>query len=167
LCNFDTTDNWLQGKTLREIHLAGCEHVVPPSDTVIMENTMEPIPFAQLMGIEIVSAAREKVVARMTVRDDLCTRPAVLHGGAAMAFADTLGAVATVLNLAEGAWTTTIESKTNFLAAAPAGAVVTGECTPIHRGRRTMVWQTRISLPDGKLVALVTQTQLVLEPKRE
>jgi 1,4-dihydroxy-2-naphthoyl-CoA hydrolase len=126
---------------------------------------MEPIPFAELMGIEIVSAAPEKVVGRLAVRDQICTRPAVLHGGAAMAFADTLGAVATVLNLPEGHWTTTIESKTNFIAAAPSGSVVTGECTPVHRGRRTMVWQTRISLPDGKLVALVTQTQMVLEPK--
>jgi len=126
---------------------------------------MEPIPFAELMGIEIVSSARDKVVGRLTVRQEICTRPAVLHGGAAMAFADTLGAIATVLNLAEGHGTTTIESKTNFLAAAPAGSVVTGECIPIHRGRRTMVWQTRITLPDGKLVALVTQTQMVLEPK--
>ena len=126
---------------------------------------MEPIPFADLMGIQIVSAEKEKVVATLAVRDQLCTRPAVLHGGAAMAFADTLGAIATVLNLPEGHWTTTIESKTNFLAAAPSGSVVTGECTPIHRGKRTMVWQTRITLPGGKLVALITQTQMVLEPK--
>jgi uncharacterized protein (TIGR00369 family) len=126
---------------------------------------MEPIPFAELMGIEIVSAGKEKVVATLAARDQLCTRPAVLHGGAAMAFADTLGAIATVMNLPEGHWTTTIESKTNFLSAAPAGSVVTGECTPIHRGKRTMVWQTRITLPGGKLVALITQTQMVLEPK--
>jgi 1,4-dihydroxy-2-naphthoyl-CoA hydrolase len=126
---------------------------------------MEPIPFAQLMGIEIVSVAPEKVIGRLTVRDEICTRPAVLHGGAAMAFADTLGAIATVANLPDGHWTTTIESKTNFISAAASGSVVTGECTPIHRGKRTMVWQTRITLPDGKLVALVTQTQMVLEPK--
>jgi 1,4-dihydroxy-2-naphthoyl-CoA hydrolase len=126
---------------------------------------MEQIPFAELMGIEIVSAGKEKVVATLAVRDQLCTRPAVLHGGAAMAFADTLGAIATVMNLPEGHGTTTIESKTNFLSAAPAGSVVTGECTPIHRGKRTMVWQTRITLPGGKLVALITQTQMVLEPK--
>lgn len=120
------------------------------------------MPLAKLLGVEFVSAAPEKVVARMTVRDDLCTIPAVLHGGAVMAFADTLGGCATVLNLKEGAWTTTIESKTNFLAPAPAGTVVTGECTPIHRGKRTMVWQTRITTAEGKLVALVTQTQMVL-----
>src|SRR3979411_2287750 len=122
---------------------------------------MDPIPFAKLLGIEITSAAKEKVTAEMLVREDLCTRPAVLHGGAVMAFADTLGAIGTVLNLLEGAGTTTIESKTNFLAAAPVGTKVVAECTPLHRGRRTMVWQTRISTPEGKLIALVTQTQLV------
>jgi uncharacterized protein (TIGR00369 family) len=100
------------------------------------------------------------------VREELCTRPAVLHGGAIMAFADTLGGVGTMLNLPEGAGTTTIESKTNFIAAAPVGTRVTAEATPLHRGRRTMVWQTRIATPEGKLVALVTQTQLVLESPR-
>ncbi len=123
---------------------------------------MDPLPFAALLGIEIVSATHEKVTAHLKVRDDLCTRPAVLHGGAAMAFADTLGAIATVLNLPEGASTTTIESKTNFLGPAPVGSTVVGECTPIHRGRRTMVWQTRISTQEGRLVALVTQTQMVI-----
>src|SRR3954469_23513229 len=122
---------------------------------------MDPLPFARLLGIEIISATPEKVTARMLVRDELCTRPAVLHGGAAMALADNLGAIATVLNLPEGAGTTTIESKTNFVAPAPAGTHVTAECTPIHRGKRTMVWQTRISTEQGRLVALVTQTQLV------
>lgn len=124
------------------------------------------MPFARLLGIEIVSASPEKVVARMPVREDLCTTPPILHGGAAMAFADTLGASATVLNLPEGAGTTTIESKTNFLSSAPAGSVVTGECEAIHRGRRTMVWQTRILSEQGRLVALVTQTQMVLDPAR-
>jgi len=125
------------------------------------------LPFAELIGIEFTSAAAELVVAEMTVRDDLCTRPAVLHGGAIMAFADTLGAAGTILNLpdfgtAGGAGTTTIESKTNFIAAAPLGSRVTGTATPLHRGRRTMVWQTRVTTAEGKLVALVTQTQLVL-----
>jgi len=124
--------------------------------------TVESLPFAKLMGVEITSATRDKVSAEMLVRDDLCTRPAVLHGGAAMAFADTLGAVGTLLNLPEGAGTTTIESKTNFISAAPAGTTVIGECTPIHRGKRTMVWQTRISTRENRLVAVVTQTQLVL-----
>ena len=123
------------------------------------------LPFADLMGIAFTAAGREKVVAELPVRADLCTRPAILHGGAIMAFADTLGAAATVLNLPEGMWTTTVESKTNFLSSAPAGSKVTGETTPIHRGRQTMVWQTRVLRDDGRLVALVTQTQLVFEPK--
>lgn len=121
-----------------------------------------PLPFANLLGIEIKDATAEKVTAEMLVRDELCTRPAVLHGGAIMAFADTLGAVATILNLKEGAGTTTIESKTNFIGPAPSGSTVVAECTPIHRGRRTMVWQTKISTKEGRLVAVVTQTQLVL-----
>lgn len=120
------------------------------------------LPFADLLGIEFVSALPEKIVAQMTVRDDLCTQPAVLHGGAVMAFADTLGAIGTMINLPQGAGTTTIESKTNFVASAPIGTRVIGETTPIHRGRRTMVWQTRVSTAEGRLVALVTQTQLVL-----
>ncbi len=120
------------------------------------------LPFAELMGIEFIAAAPERVVAEMMVRDELCTRPAVLHGGAIMAFADTIGAAGTILNLPEGAGTTTIESKTNFIAAAPSGTRITGEATPLHRGRRTMVWQTRVTTAEGRLVALVTQTQLVL-----
>ncbi|HLY44713.1 MAG TPA: PaaI family thioesterase [Stellaceae bacterium] len=124
------------------------------------------LPFAALLGIEFVAASPEKVVAEMVVREDLCTRPAVLHGGAIMAFADTLGATGTILNLREGAGTTTIESKTNFIAAAPLGTRLTGEATPLHRGRRTQVWQTRIATEEGRLVALVTQTQLVLEAPR-
>ena len=120
------------------------------------------LPFAKLLGVEFVSAAPEKIVAELTVREELCTRPAVLHGGAIMAFADTLGAVGTSLNLPEGAGTTTIESKTNFVAPAPVGTRVIGEATPVHRGRRTMIWQTRVSTPEGRLVALVIQTQLIL-----
>ncbi|MGH7096636.1 MAG: PaaI family thioesterase [Stellaceae bacterium] len=120
------------------------------------------LPFAELLGIAFTAAAPDRIVAGMTVRADLCTVPAVLHGGAIMAFADTLGALGTVLNLPEGAGTTTIESKTNFVAPAPLGSAVTGEATPIHRGRRTMIWQTRITTAEGRLVALVTQTQMVL-----
>ena len=123
---------------------------------------LQPLPFADLLGIAITSSSPDRVTAEMLVRDDLCTRPAVLHGGAAMALADTLGAVATILNLPEGAATTTIESKTNFLSSAPSGTTVLAECMPVHRGRRTMVWQTRISSREGKLIALVTQTQLVI-----
>ena len=120
------------------------------------------LPFAELLGIEFVSASPDRIVAEMTVREDLCTIPAVLHGGAIMAFADTLGAMGTLVNLPQGAGTTTIESKTNFVAPASVGTRVIGETTPVHRGRRTMIWQTRISTSEGRLVALVTQTQLVL-----
>jgi 1,4-dihydroxy-2-naphthoyl-CoA hydrolase len=122
----------------------------------------EMLPFAALLGVEFISAAPDRIVARMTVRDDLCTRPAVLHGGAVMAFADTLGAAGTLVNLPPDAGTTTIESKTNFFAPAPVGSEILGEATPLHRGRRTMVWQTRVSNPAGRLLALVTQTQLVV-----
>jgi uncharacterized protein (TIGR00369 family) len=120
------------------------------------------LPFARLLGVRFVVAERDRVAAELMVREALCTRPAVLHGGAVMAFADTLGAAGTILNLPEGARTTTIESKTNFLAPAPVGSRVTGEATPLHRGRTTMVWQTRIMTDAGRLVALTIQTQLVL-----
>ena len=126
----------------------------------------QPLPFAKLMGLKVISVAPEKVEAELAVRDDLCTRPAVLHGGAVMAFADTLGAIATVANLPQGAGTTTIESKTNFFAAIAAGDTARAECTPLHRGRTTMVWQTRITRGDGRLAAVVIQTQLVI-PRTE
>ena len=122
----------------------------------------EMLPFATLLGIEFTDAAPDRVTAEMVVRDDLCTRPAILHGGAIMAFADTLGATGTILNLPEGAGTATLESKTNFIAGAPAGTRIVGEATPIHRGRTTQVWQTRVTTPEGRLIALVTQTQLIL-----
>ena len=115
-----------------------------------------------LLGIQLTEVSPERVVATMEVRPALCTAGAVLHGGAIMAFADTLGAVATVANLPKGARTTTIESKTNFLGAAPVGSSVSGVCTPFHRGRTTMVWQTLIKSEAGKLCAVVTQTQMVL-----
>ena len=124
-----------------------------------------PLPFATLLGIHFTSATPERVTAELLVRDDLCTRPAILHGGAIMAFADTLGAAATVLNLPPDTSTTTIESKTNFLAPAPVRTTILGETTPIHRGRRTMVWQTRVTNHAGRTLALVTQTQLVIEPQ--
>jgi 1,4-dihydroxy-2-naphthoyl-CoA hydrolase len=126
------------------------------------------LPFAKLLGIRFVSATAECVTAEMTVREDMCTRPAILHGGAMMAMADTLGGCATSLNLRDGATTTTIESKTNFLAPAMVGSTVRAECVAVHRGRRTMVWQTRVTSEHGKLLAIVTQTQMVLEtePKK-
>ena len=120
-----------------------------------------PMPFAKLMDIRFVEAGKEKVVATMAVRDELCTAGDIVHGGALMALADTLGAAATGLNLLPGVGTTTLESKTNFLSAGRVGTTLVATATPVHRGRRTQVWQTRIETGDGRLVALVTQTQMV------
>jgi 1,4-dihydroxy-2-naphthoyl-CoA hydrolase len=122
------------------------------------------MPFIRWLGLRFLTATQERVTAEMVVRNELCNGSGVLHGGALMAFADTLGACATTLNLAEGAGTTTLESKTNFFAPAPSGTKVIGECLPLHRGRRTMVWQTRVTTGSGRLIAMVTQTQMVLEP---
>ena len=118
--------------------------------------------FPGLMGVEIAEATADKIVAHMLVRSDLCTSGGVCHGGAYMAFADTIGAVGTVMNLPPGARTTTIESKTNFLGAAPVNTRITAEATPLHRGKTTQVWQTVIRNEAGKLCAVVTQTQMVL-----
>ena len=126
-------------------------------------NLLDYMPFANTLGIEISEAEKERIVGTLTVCESICTTGKIMHGGAIMAFADTLGAVGAFLNLPEGAKaTTTIESKTNFLGAAPLGATITGECTPVHVGRRTSVWQTKITTTDGKNVALVTQSQMVL-----
>ena len=118
--------------------------------------------FPDLLGMQFVEATSELVKASLQVRPELCTVGGILHGGALMAFADTLGAVATVLNLPADARTATIESKTNFLRPAPSGSQVLGECTALHRGRTVMTWQTRVTTEDGKLVAFVVQTQAVL-----
>jgi 1,4-dihydroxy-2-naphthoyl-CoA hydrolase len=123
-------------------------------------------PFADFLGIKITHISPEKVTGELVVRGELATMPDIIHGGAIMALADNIGAVATVANLPAGAHTTTIESKTNFFAAIPVGNTARAECTPLHRGRTTMVWQTRITRDDGRLCAMVTQTQLVLQPAK-
>ncbi|WP_315755696.1 MULTISPECIES: PaaI family thioesterase [unclassified Bradyrhizobium] len=121
------------------------------------------MPFADLKGVTFTEASADRVVAQMQVRPDLCTLHHTIHGGAVMALADSVGAAATVINLPQDAkGTTTIESKTNFIGGAKEGTVVTATATPVHRGRRTQVWQTRVETEDGRLVAIVTQTQLVL-----
>lgn len=121
--------------------------------------------FPGLLGVELVVTEPERVVGRLRVRPELATTGGILHGGAVMALADTLGAVGTFLNMPPGHTTTTIESSTKFLAAAPGGSLVTGESVPLHRGRTTMVWQTMIRREDGRLCAVVSQTQLLMEPK--
>jgi uncharacterized protein (TIGR00369 family) len=111
--------------------------------------------------MRVVEATQDRVVAEIVIRDDIRTVGGALHGGTLMAFADTLGAVATVLNLPAGAGTTTLESKTNFFAAGREG-IVRAEATPLHRGKRTQVWQTRVTDASGRLLSLTTQTQMVL-----
>jgi 1,4-dihydroxy-2-naphthoyl-CoA hydrolase len=118
--------------------------------------------FPGLMGVRIVELSAERVVAEMIARADLCTSGGLLHGGAYMAFADTLGAVGTIVNLPEGKRTTTTDSSTKFIGAARVNTTVVGECIALHRGRTTMVWQTSVRSDQGKLCALVTQTQLVM-----
>jgi 1,4-dihydroxy-2-naphthoyl-CoA hydrolase len=131
-----------------------------------VSNMADTMPFAKLMGVNVIEATPTRVVGELLVRDDLCTSGGILHGGAVMAFADSLGALGAFLTLPEGAvGTTTIESKTNFLGGAKAGITVRGEATPVHNGKRTAVWQTRIATADGKPVALVIQTQMVLFPR--
>jgi 1,4-dihydroxy-2-naphthoyl-CoA hydrolase len=121
------------------------------------------MPFAELKGVAFTEATKDRVVARMLVRPDLCTANHTIHGGAIMAFADSVGAAATVVNLPDDAkGTTTIESKTNFIGSAKEGTTVIATATPVHRGRRTQVWQTRLETEEGRLVAVVTQTQMVL-----
>jgi 1,4-dihydroxy-2-naphthoyl-CoA hydrolase len=120
-------------------------------------------PFAGLLGAKIVEVSRDRVVAELVVREELANRNGGLHGGAVMAVADNLGGTAAFVNLPDGAGTTTIESKTNFFAAVALGDTIRAECTPLHRGRTTMVWQTRIFRGDGRLAAIVIQTQLVAQ----
>jgi uncharacterized protein (TIGR00369 family) len=120
--------------------------------------------FPALLGIRFVETGKERVVAELTIRDDLRTVGGALHGGTLMAFADSVGAAATIVNLPAGASTTTLESKTNFFAAGRSG-LVRAESTPLHRGRTTMVWQTRITDESGKLLSLTIQTQMVLAPR--
>jgi 1,4-dihydroxy-2-naphthoyl-CoA hydrolase len=126
-----------------------------------IQKRIQPL-FPGLMGVEIKEAMPDRIVATMLVRPDLCTAGGVCHGGAYMAFADTVGAVGTVVNLPPGARTTTIESKTNFMGAAPVDTLITAESIPLHRGKSTQVWQTTIRSEAGKLCAIVTQTQMVL-----
>ena len=126
-----------------------------------LETVFKPL-LPGLIGVCLREAGQDRVVATMVVRQDLCTTGGVLHGGAMMAFADTLGAIGTFQNLPSGARTTTVDSSSKFIASAPLGTTVVGECVAFHRGRTTMVWQTLIKSESGKLCAVVTHTQLIL-----
>ncbi len=134
------------------------------SDLDAIRARLAPL-FPGLMGVRLVSLAPDRVVAEMDVRPDLCTAGGILHGGAYMAFAVTLGAVGTLVNLPAGKATTTTDSSTKFMAGATVGSTVTGESVALHRGRTTMVWHTEIRNPQGRLCAVVTQTQLVIDSK--
>ena len=116
----------------------------------------------ELIGMRFTSLDPDRVVAELVIRDDLRTVGGALHGGTLMAFADTVGAAATIVNIQAGAATTTIESKTNFFAAGRTG-IVRAEATPLHKGRRTQVWQTRVTDEAGKLLSMTLQTQMVLD----
>ena len=131
-------------------------------DIPALQKLIDPL-FPGLMGVCITEATPERIVAEMRVRPDLCTAGGTLHGGAYMAFADTLGALGTVMNLSAGKRTTTTDSSTKFMAGARINTIVTGESVALHRGRTTMVWQTSVRSAEGKLCAIVTQTQLVLD----
>lgn len=131
------------------------------TDAAAIQAMLDPL-LPGLIGVRLTDISPDRITATMCVRPDLCTTGGILHGGAIMAFADTLGAVGTVMNLPQGARTTTVESSTKFLAAARVDSTVTGECTAFHRGRTTMVWQTLVHSEAGKLCAVVTQTQLVI-----
>ena len=125
----------------------------------------QPPPFASTLGIKVTHYSPDRILAELPVRPELANRNGNLHGGAVMAFADDLGGAATIINLPEGMTTATIESKTNFFASISVGDIAKAECTALHRGRTTMVWQTKITRGDGKLAAMVTQTQIVIANK--
>jgi uncharacterized protein (TIGR00369 family) len=136
------------------------------SDREVNEAALQQPPFADWLGMKVTHVSRERVTAELPMREEFNNRFNIMHGGALMSLADNLGGTATMANLKPGQRTTTIESKTNFFAAVPMGDTAYAECTPLHRGRTTMVWQTKITRGDGKLCALVTQTQLVVDPER-
>jgi uncharacterized protein (TIGR00369 family) len=125
-----------------------------------LQQELPPLP--RWLDLSITVATTDRIVAELTVREELCTAGSIMHGGAIMAFADTVGALGTIANLRDGQGTTTIESKTNFFAGSPIGTRLIAEAIPLHRGRRTQVWETRITNPDGRLIAKITQTQMVL-----
>ncbi|KQP17327.1 PaaI family thioesterase [Pseudorhodoferax sp. Leaf267] len=127
-------------------------------DIVAVQARLDPL-FPGLMGVRLTALAPDRVTAEMRVRPDLCTAGGILHGGAYMAFADTLGAVGTFIQLQPGQRTTTTDSSTKFMAGAKVDTVVTGESVALHRGRTTMVWQTSVRNAEGKLCAVVTQTR--------
>jgi len=133
------------------------------ADNVALTQSMVDVMFPKVLGMKVIEAGPDRLAAQLTVTEDICTTGQTMHGGAVMTMADFLGAGGTFFNLPPGAATTTIESKTNFLGAAKVGDTVTAVCEPVHKGRTTQVWRTTITRDDGKLVAVVQQTQMVIQ----
>src|SRR5947208_2639927 len=125
----------------------------------------EASPFIKLMGIKVIARSSERSESELFIREELCNRRGVIHGGALMGWADSMGGMTAAAALAEGQRTATIESKTNFFAPIPKGDTARAVCTPLHSGRTTIVLQTNITRGDGRLAAIVTQTQIVLPAK--
>lgn len=119
-------------------------------------------PFAKMIGVIMTLVTKTRLEAELLVTPELCTIPATMHGGAMMAFADNMGGCGAFLNMPEGMMTTTVESKTNFLRPAPVGQKVFATTEPVHIGRSLQVWKTEIRREDGKIAAIVTQTQMIL-----
>jgi 1,4-dihydroxy-2-naphthoyl-CoA hydrolase len=147
-----------------DVLMAGGSQAAAPAVEDVNPRAHQRSGIARTLGVEITHLSRDRVAAELTARDELANRKNILSGGVLMALADLLGGTAAAANLPEGGGTTTIESKTNFFASVALGDTVFAECTPLHRGRATMVWETRITRGDGKLAAVVTQTQLVMAP---
>jgi uncharacterized protein (TIGR00369 family) len=145
--------------------MSGGSHAAAPGVDAVNPRAHNQPAVARTLGVKFTHLSRDRVAAELPARAELANRKNVLSGGVLMALADILGGTAAAANLPLGAGTTTIESKTNFFAPVALGDTVFAECTPLHRGRTTMVWQTRITRSDGKLAALVTQTQLVMTSK--
>lgn len=136
------------------------------SDALLQMVKDRMTPFGATLGIRFTTVEPDLVEAEMDVKPEFCTNPAILHGGAIMALADNVGAVATVINLPPDTTTTTLESKTNFLAGVPVNTVVKARCEPVHKGRTTMVWTTTLTREDGRKAAVVTQSQMVMPLKK-
>lgn len=124
-------------------------------------------PFAKLMGVHMTLVTKDRIEGELDVASAHCTIPATLHGGAMMAMADNMGGIGAFLNMPPGSLTTTVESKTNFLRAVPVGQKAKAVTTPVHLGRTLQVWKTEIFREDGKLAAIVTQTQMIRPQKSD
>lgn len=123
-------------------------------------------PFAKMIGVTLTLVTKDRLEGELLVTENHCTIPATMHGGAMMAFADNMGGCGAFLNMPEGMMTTTVESKTNFLRPVPVGEKALAVTEPVHIGRTLQVWKTEIRREDGKVAAIVTQTQMIMPMRR-